>query len=99
MSETRIGGIAAARIAACDVPRPAGGRFMGTALSADPRQFAALAAPLRAGMPSANFARMEAGAARLCAGLSKGMTRRKWPWPVLRIGLLDRFCLMPPFTT
>ncbi|TKD18078.1 aspartate aminotransferase family protein [Rhodobacter capsulatus] len=76
----------AARFAAYDATRPAGHSGMGTTLSANPLQFAALVATLREVMTPANYARMEAGAARLCAGLSKVVKRRKAPWHVVRVG-------------
>ena len=74
------------RFARHDARRPPGHSGMGTTLSANPLQFAALVATLSQVMTQANYSRMEAGAAQLCAGLSKVIARRKAPWHVLRVG-------------
>ena len=83
------------RFAAYDATRPAGHSGMGTTLSANPLQFAALVATLSQVMTPANYARMEAGAARLCAGLSKAVKRRKLPWHVVRVGARVEFICAP----
>ena len=85
----------ATRFAAYDATRPAGHSGMGTTLSANPLQFAALVATLSQVMTPANYARMEAGAARLCAGLSKAVKRRKLPWHVVRVGARVEFICAP----
>ena len=85
----------AERFAVYDATRPSGHSGMGTTLSANPLQFAALVATLREVMTPANYARMEAGAARLCAGLSKAVKRRKQPWHVVRVGARVEFICAP----
>jgi len=85
----------AERFTAYDATRPSGHSGMGTTLSANPLQFAALVATLREVMTPANYARMEAGAARLSAGLSKIVTRRKAPWHVVRVGARVEFICAP----
>lgn len=85
----------AARFAAYDATRPAGHSGMGTTLSANPMQFAALVATLSEVMTPENYARMEAGAAQLCAGLTKAITRFGAPWHVLRVGARVEFICAP----
>ncbi|MFT3688018.1 aspartate aminotransferase family protein [Paenirhodobacter sp.] len=83
----------AARFAAREaVPGHSG---MGTTLSANPMQFAALAATLSEVMTPGNYARMEAGAARLAAGLTKAIARHGLPWHVVRVGARVEFICAP----
>lgn len=76
----------AARFAAYNATRPAGHSGMGTTLSANPMQFAALVATLRDVMTPENYARMEAGAALLSAGLAQAIARHRARWHVVRVG-------------
>lgn len=85
----------AARFAAYDATRPSGHSGMGTTLSANPMQFAALVATLSEVMTPENYARMEAGAAQLCAGLTKAIARFGAPWHVLRVGARVEFICAP----
>ncbi|MGD9918225.1 MAG: aspartate aminotransferase family protein [Paenirhodobacter sp.] len=85
----------AARFAAYDATRPAGHSGMGTTLSANPMQFAALVANLSQVMTPETYARMEAGAARLAAGLSKAIARLGAPWHVARVGARVEFICAP----
>jgi glutamate-1-semialdehyde 2,1-aminomutase len=81
----------AERFRAYDAAREAGHSGMGTTLSANPLQFAALAATLREVMTPANYARMERGAARLSRGLDRAIRRHKAPWHVVRVGARVEF--------
>lgn len=85
----------ATRFAAYDATRPSGHSGMGTTLSANPMQFAALVATLAEVMTPENYARMEAGAALLCAGLTKVIGRFGLPWHVLRVGARVEFICAP----
>ncbi len=85
----------AARFAAYDATRPTGHSGMGTTLSANPLQFAALRATLAEVMTPANYARMEAGAARLEAGLSRAIAAQGAPWHVVRVGARVEFICAP----
>lgn len=87
--------VVADRFAAYDAARPAGHSGMGTTLSANPLQFAALRAALAEVMTPANYARMEAGAARLTAGLSRAITAHGAPWHVVRVGARVEFICAP----
>ncbi len=83
------------RFAAYDAARAPGHSGMGTTLSANPMQFAALVATLSAVMTAENYARMEAGAARLAAGLTKAISRHGAPWHVVRVGARVEFICAP----
>ncbi|MCE5974716.1 aspartate aminotransferase family protein [Sinirhodobacter sp. WL0062] len=85
----------AARFAEYDTSRPSGHSGMGTTLSANPMQFACLVANLSEVMTPENYARMEAGAARLCAGLTKQVERFGAPWHVVRVGARVEFICAP----
>ena len=85
----------ARRFAAYDAARPAGHSGMGTTLSANPMQLACLRATLDQVMTPQNYARMEAGAARLCAGLGKAIADHGAPWHVLRVGARVEFICAP----
>ena len=79
------------RFRAYDEARESGHSGMGTTLSANPLQFAALTANLRDVMTPANYARMERGAARLSRGLDRAIRRHKAPWHVVRVGARVEF--------
>lgn len=85
----------AARFAAYDATRPPGHSGMGTTLSANPVQIAALHACLTEVMTETAHAHMEAGAARLAAGLSAVIARRGLPWHVVRVGARVEFICAP----
>lgn len=83
------------RFVAYDAARAPGHSGMGTTLSANPMQFAALVATLSEVMTAENYARMEAGAARLAAGLTKAISRHGAPWHVVRVGARVEFICAP----
>jgi Glutamate-1-semialdehyde aminotransferase len=85
----------ARRFASYDADRPAGHSGMGTTLSGNPLQFAALEATLAEVMTEANFARMEKGAARLAEGLGRAIARHALPWHVVRVGARVEFICAP----
>ncbi len=85
----------ARRFGVYDAARAPGHSGMGTTLSANPLQFAALRATLAEVMTAENYARMEAGAARLSAGLTKAVTRVGAPWHVVRVGARVEFICAP----
>jgi glutamate-1-semialdehyde 2,1-aminomutase len=85
----------AGRLAGTEADRRPGRTGMGTTLSANPMQFACLKANLSEVMTPANFARMEAGAARLSAGLSHVIARLNAPWHVVRVGARVEFICWP----
>lgn len=68
---------------------------MGTTLSANPLQFAAMRATLEEVMTEANYAHMEALAARLEAGLAAAIERHRLPWHVARVGARVEFICAP----
>ncbi len=69
---------------------------MGTTLSANPLQFAAMRATLEEVMTEANFARMEELAERLETGLSAAIARHHLPWHVARVGARVEFICARP---
>jgi len=85
----------AGRLHAYHQTRPAGHSGMGTTLSANPMQFAALHATLAEVMTPKAFAHMEEGAARLEAGLAKAIARHGAPWHVVRVGARVEFICHP----
>jgi len=85
----------AARYIAYDHTRPPGFSGIGTTLSANPLQFAAMRATLAQVMTRENYATMERGAVRLAAGLSASITRHKAPWHVVRVGARVEFICVP----
>ncbi len=85
----------AERFAAYDAARPPGHSGMGTTLSANPVQIAALLACLTEVMTPAAYAHMEAGAARLAEGLAAVIARRGLPWHVVRVGTRVEFVCAP----
>jgi len=85
----------AERYHAVNAERPSGHSGMGTTLSANPMQFAALEASLTEVMTPANFAKMDKGAARLEKGLAKVIARHGLPWHVVRVGARVEFICAP----
>ena len=75
--------------------RAPGHSGMGTTLSANPLQFACLRATLSEVMTPENYAHMEAGAARLEAGLARAIDRHGAPWHVVRVGARVEFICSP----
>ncbi|MDQ2632691.1 MAG: aspartate aminotransferase family protein [Pseudomonadota bacterium] len=68
---------------------------MGTTLSANPLQFAAMRATLEEVMTEANYAHMERLAVRLEAGLSRAIAAHHLPWHVTRVGARVEFICAP----
>ncbi len=68
---------------------------MGTTLSANPLQFAAMRATLEEVMTEANYARMERLATRLEAGLAAAIANAGLPWHVARVGARVEFICAP----
>ena len=83
------------RFAASDMDRPAGHSGMGTTLSANPLQIAALGANLSQVMTERAYTRMERGAARLADGLAEAIARHGLPWHVARVGARVEFICAP----
>jgi glutamate-1-semialdehyde 2,1-aminomutase len=75
--------------------RPSGHSGMGTTLAGNPMQFACLRATLAAVMTDANYAHMNAGAARLASSLSAIITKHTLPWHVVRVGARVEFICAP----
>jgi len=68
---------------------------MGTTLSANPLQFAAMRATLAEVMTAENYAHMEHLARRLDAGLTAVIDRYRLPWHVARVGARVEFICAP----
>lgn len=85
----------AERFRSYDAKRAPGFSGIGTTLSANPLQFAAMRANLTHVMTAENYAHMEAGAARLAAGLDRAIQRHKAPWHVVRVGARVEFICHP----
>ena len=83
------------RFNAYEATRAPGHSGMGTTLSANPMQFACLAATLAEVMTPENHARMEAGAERLARGLAAAIERHGAPWHVVRVGARVEFICAP----
>jgi len=83
------------RYVAVNAGRESGHSGMGTTLSANPMQFACLVATLKEVATPEAYAVMEAGAARLEAGLSAVITRHALPWHVVRVGARVEFICAP----
>lgn len=83
------------RFAACDAARPSGHSGMGTTLSGNPVQFAALRATLAEVMTPEAHARMGRRAARLAKGLRRAIRRHAAPWHVVRTGARVEFVCAP----
>jgi glutamate-1-semialdehyde 2,1-aminomutase len=85
----------AARWRAYEEAKEPGYSGMGTTLSANPLQFAAMRATLEEVMTEANYAHMEALAARLESGLSRAVSATGLPWHVVRVGARVEFICAP----
>lgn len=81
----------AARYHGANAARAAGHSGMGTTLSANPMQFAALRATLADVMTPAAYAHMDRLAQRLATGLEDVITRHGAPWHVVRVGARVEF--------
>ncbi len=68
---------------------------MGTTLSANPLQFAAMRATLEEVMTGKAYARMEKLAHRLAKGLTKVIEEHELPWHVARVGARVEFICAP----
>ncbi|MCK9553287.1 aspartate aminotransferase family protein [Aquamicrobium sp.] len=68
---------------------------MGTTLSGNPLQFAAMRATLEEVMTAENYAHMEHLARRLDAGLTAVIDRYRLPWHVARVGARVEFICAP----
>lgn len=78
-----------------DAQRPGGFSGIGTTLSANPLQFAAMRANLSEVMTAENYAHMERGAERLQRGLADAIQRHGAPWHVVRVGARVEFICHP----
>ncbi len=81
----------ARRYRAYNRAKEAGYSGMGTTLSANPLQFAAMRATLEDVMTDANYAHMERLAQRLEVGLSAAIRAHALPWHVCRVGARVEF--------
>jgi glutamate-1-semialdehyde 2,1-aminomutase len=85
----------AKRFAETEARRAPGHSGMGTTLSGNPMQFAALRACLSEVMTEKAYARMERGAARLEAGLARVIARHGLAWHAVRVGARVEFICAP----
>jgi glutamate-1-semialdehyde 2,1-aminomutase len=85
----------AARWATYQAAKEPGYSGMGTTLSANPLQFAAMRATLDEVMTPDAYDYMEKLAARLEQGLSKAIARHRLPWHVARVGARVEFICAP----
>jgi len=85
----------AARFADLNATRPPGFSGIGTTLSGNPLQFAAMRANLAQVMTAESYAKMEAGAERLAQGLANVIQRHAAPWHVVRVGARVEFICHP----
>jgi glutamate-1-semialdehyde 2,1-aminomutase len=83
------------RFAVCNSTREPGYSGIGTTLSANPMQFAAMRACLAKVMTKKNYAHMEKLAARLENGLATVIETRKLPWHLARVGARVEFICAP----
>jgi glutamate-1-semialdehyde 2,1-aminomutase len=83
------------RFAIYNSTRESGYSGIGTTLSANPMQFAAMRACLSQVMTKDNYAHMEKLTARLQKGLSGVIEKRKLPWHVVRVGARVEFICAP----
>ncbi len=87
----------ATRYAAYNRTKEPGYSGMGTTLSANPLQFAAMRATLEEVMTEENYDRMDHLARRLDAGLTAAIDRHGLPWHVARVGARVEFiCALGP---
>ncbi|MER9756047.1 aspartate aminotransferase family protein [Mesorhizobium sp. M0166] len=85
----------AARYAAYISRKEPGYSGMGTTLSANPLQFAAMRATLEHVMTDENYSHMDHLARRLDAGLTAVIDRYRLPWHVARVGARVEFICAP----
>lgn len=85
----------AARYEEANAKRPSGHSGMGTTLSANPLQFAALVANLGQVMTAENYRHMESGAELLSSGLAAAIAKHHVPWHVVRVGARVEFICSP----
>lgn len=85
----------ASRFAAYERTKEPGYSGMGTTLSANPLQFAAMRATLEEVMTAENYVHMEHLARRLDAGLTAVIDRYRLPWHVARVGARVEFICAP----
>ena len=85
----------AARYTTVNANRPSGHSGMGTTLSANPMQFACLAATLGDVMTKKNYRHMEVRAERLASGLAAVIAAHAAPWHVVRVGARVEFICAP----
>ncbi len=85
----------AERFAAYEKTRAHGFSGMGTTLSANPLQFAAMRATLEEVMTAGNYAHMERHAERLEKGLAAIVAKNSLPWHVSRVGARVEFICAP----
>jgi glutamate-1-semialdehyde 2,1-aminomutase len=85
----------AARYATVNAARAPGHSGMGTTLSGNALQIAALKATLSKVMTQPAYDAMETGAARLAAGLNIAIARANAPWHVVRVGARVEFICAP----
>ena len=75
--------------------KPAGYSGIGTTLSANPLQFAAMKATLTEVMTPENYRHMDRRAERLADGLAAAIARTGLPWHVARVGARVEFICAP----
>lgn len=85
----------AERWSAYAMAKPAGHSGIGTTLSANPLQFAAMRAMLEEVMTDAAYEHMEALAIRLAAGLDEAIAAAGLDWHVVRVGARVEFVCAP----
>jgi len=85
----------ASRYTAYNERKEPGCSGMGTTLSGNPLQFAAMRATLEEAMTAANYAHMERLAARLERGMTKTIGRYGLPWHIARVGARVEFICAP----
>lgn len=83
------------RYDAYNLRREPGHSGMGTTLSANPLQFAAMRAVLEEVMTEENYAHMEKLAGRLAKGLEDSIARHELAWHVQRVGARVEFICAP----
>ncbi len=83
------------RLSVYNATKPSGYSGIGTTLSANPMQFAAMKACLSKVMTRDNYDHMEKLAARLRGGLINVIEAQKLPWHVVRVGARVEFICAP----
>jgi glutamate-1-semialdehyde 2,1-aminomutase len=90
-----MSGAVAARLDTYMAAKPAGYSGIGTTLSGNPLQFAAMRACLTEVMTDAAYAHMDELAGRLADGLRAGIAASGLPWHVARVGARVEFICAP----